>query len=185
MNFKNEIFHLKKRVYCIINIQKNFSAKFESNVFFMKRFIQTKVYRDRANTFFQGCVKGTSIAVSPNNNEIACGSYSGIVNMYDNSCLSHKQPNVTKSLKNLQTPVTSLEFNSTSEILAMASNAITNAIRLAHVPSMTVFSNFPEFAPKGIRLVRQLGFSPNSGYFHIGNSAGNALLYRLNHYKNY
>jgi len=134
---------------------------------------------------FQGCVKGTSIAVAPNNNAIACGSYSGIVNMYDDSCMTQAQPSVLKCFKNLQTPVTALEFNSSSEILAISSSIISNAVKLAHVPSMSVFPNFPEFAPKGIGAVRQVGFSPNSGYFNIGNTAGNALLYRLNHFKNY
>ena len=99
--------------------------------------------------------------------------------------MSQSQPSVLKSFKNLQTPVTALEFNSSSEILAMASNIMSNAVKLAHVPSLSVFPNFPEFAPKGIQAVRQIGFSPNSGYFHIGNSNGNALLYRLKHYENY
>ena len=105
--------------------------------------------------------------------------------MYDDSCMVQSRPSLLKSFKNLRTPVSALEFNSSSEILAMASSAISNAVKLVHVPSLSVFSNFPEFASKSIRAVRQLGFSPNSGYFHVGNNVGNALLYRLNHYKNY
>ena len=47
-----------------------------------------------------------------------------------------------------------------------------------HFPSLTVFANFPEMTDTKIRLPCTMDFSPNSGYFSIGNHKGQALLYR-------
>lgn len=133
----------------------------------------------------QGCLAGTSLALSPNGEYVACGSSSGIVNIYDNKCFTTENPQPIKAMKNLHTSVTGLCFNSTSEILAYSSDAADNAVKLLHVPSLTTFSNFPGFGNKTIRLARKMDFSPNSGYFLIGNHKGCALMYRLNHYSNY
>ncbi|CAK8686394.1 unnamed protein product [Clavelina lepadiformis] len=133
----------------------------------------------------QGCVNGTAIAVSPDSRTVACGSYSGIVNMYGIDSIFQPQPKPLKSFMNLQTPVTGLEFNSTCEILAMASNTHLNAVKFVHMQSLQVFSNFPDFQNKSLLMARQIGFSPNSGYFHVGNNKGYAILFRLNHYKSY
>nr|CAB3267576.1 U3 small nucleolar RNA-associated protein 18 homolog [Phallusia mammillata] len=132
----------------------------------------------------EGCVKGTTIAVS-HNNKIACGSYSGIVNLYDESSLDKSHPTPLKTFKNLKSPVSGLCFNSTSEMLAMASDSVQNAVKLAHVSSLSVFSNFPGFNNLNMKFPQEIGFSPNSGYFTVGNNKGRALLYRLKHYANY
>lgn len=50
-----------------------------------------------------------------------------------------------------------------------------------HVPSMTVFSNFPERKVDSLRIPTCMDFSLNSGYFSIGTHRGSALLYRLVH----
>ena len=93
--------------------------------------------------------------------------------------------NSLKSYKNLRTPISNLMFNSTSEILAMSSDSMQAATRLAHVPTHTVFSNFPAFKDKSMQYPRQVQFSPNSGFLAIGNSSGRVYLYRLNHYERY
>lgn len=56
-----------------------------------------------------------------------------------------------------------------------------NAIRIAHVRSGSVFLNFP---PRSIRLGKSTlcDFSPNSGYFAVGDSNGFLSLFRLNHF---
>lgn len=119
------------------------------------------------------------------NDKIACGSYSGIVNVYDASCLEKTHPVPLKTFKNLKSPVSGLCFNSTSEILAMASDSEQNAVKLAHVPSFSVFSNFPGFNYRDMKFPQEIAFSPNSGYFSVGSNQGRAMLYRLKHYENY
>ncbi|XP_065226008.1 U3 small nucleolar RNA-associated protein 18 homolog [Planococcus citri] len=131
----------------------------------------------------EGCLKGIKMTLSSNNQVLATGSSSGIVNLYEMPTKSNYiEPK--KVVNNLVTPITSLQFNSSSEILAIASNEKKNAVRLVHFPSMTVFSNFPGFQ-SNISLARVMSFSPSSGFFAIGNDQRKVLLYRLKHYKNY
>ena len=69
-----------------------------------------------------------------------------MVNIYKRkTCWSSTNPNPEKIVLNLTTSVTDLKFNPSSEILAMASEVKENSVKLLHVPSMTVFSNFPSF----------------------------------------
>ena len=132
-----------------------------------------------------GCIVGTSLAVSPNDQYLACGSSSGVVNIYEgNNIFSSAAPRPLKMALNLVTPISSLKFNATSQVLAMASNEKENAVRLMHFPSMTVFSNFPHVSENVMRP-QCLDFSPQSGFFSLGNNRGNALLYRLKHFSNY
>ena len=64
------------------------------------------------------------------------------------------------------------------QILAMASRMAKDALRLVHLPSCTVFSNWPTSrTPLG--YVHSLAFSPGGGYLAIGTARGTALLYRL------
>jgi U3 small nucleolar RNA-associated protein 18 len=68
-----------------------------------------------------------------------------------------------------------------AQILAMASRMKKDALRLVHLPSCTVFSNWPTSrSPLG--YVHSLAFSPGGGYLAVGNAKGRALLYRLHHY---
>nr|CAD7570892.1 unnamed protein product [Timema californicum] len=125
-----------------------------------------------------GCVVGSSLAFSPNSQFLACGSRSGVVNVYDaRSLTASNAPSPLKILLNLTTPATSLKFNAASEILAMASSDKDNAIKLVHFPSMTVFNNFPSAQSTFFRP-QCLDFSLNSGYFTLGNRKGAALLFR-------
>lgn len=128
-----------------------------------------------------GCIKGTAISLSPDGQLIACGSDSGVVNMYNSDTAS--QPKLAKILLNLTTPITRLKFNSTNEMMVMTSDWKDNAIRLVHVPSMTVFSNWPQNF--NMRRVSSADFSLNSGYLAIANNTGKAYLYRLKHYSSY
>lgn len=89
---------------------------------------------------------------------IATGSSSGIVNIYDRRIwLSSSvrkgdseqqqptptQPKPTKSLDHLTTPTTQLSFSPDGQVLAMASKWKRDALRLVHMPSCTVFKNWP------------------------------------------
>ncbi len=68
-----------------------------------------------------------------------------------------------------------------AQMLAMASRMKRDALRLVHVPSLTVFANWPTSrTPLG--HVHSAAFSPGGGFLAIGNAKGRVLLYRLHHY---
>lgn len=85
---------------------------------------QGKVYvwdmsvRECVNCFVdEGCIRGTTIAVSPNSEYVACGSNSGVVNLYTGAqCLNSSQSSTPKPIKpimNLTTGIDALSINST------------------------------------------------------------------------
>ncbi|XP_054615493.1 U3 small nucleolar RNA-associated protein 18 homolog isoform X2 [Dunckerocampus dactyliophorus] len=133
-----------------------------------------------------GCVRATSIATSPNGQYLACGSQAGVVNVYlQEACLNSASPRPLKAMMNLLTSATSLTFNPTSEILAMASRAEDEGVRLVHVASLSVFSNFPVSKRKSVHRASCLHFSPHSGFFSLANNKGHAPLFRLLHYTSF
>ncbi|MEQ2307550.1 hypothetical protein AMECASPLE_019436, partial [Ameca splendens] len=133
-----------------------------------------------------GCVKGTSIAASLNGRYLACGSQAGVVNIYSQeACLNSSNPKPLRAVMNLLTSATSLRFNPTSEILAIASRVEDEAVRLVHLSSLTVFSNFPIAKRKVAYRASCLDFSPHSGFFSLANNKGHAPLFRLLHYKDF
>ena len=67
------------------------------------------------------------------------------------------------------------------ELLAIASDRTKDALKLIHLPTGTVFQNWPSDRTP-LRKVTSLDFSPGGGYLAVGNSRGRVLLYRLNHY---
>ncbi|XP_055581853.1 U3 small nucleolar RNA-associated protein 18 homolog [Falco cherrug] len=134
----------------------------------------------------EGCLEGKCIAVSKNNQYVACGSASGVVNLYTTDvCLREKHPKPVKAIMNLVTSATCVTFNPTTEILAVASRETDEAVKLVHIPSYTVFSNFPVFRRKQIYLAQSMDFSPRSGFFSVANNKGKALLFRLKHYSDF
>jgi len=132
-----------------------------------------------------GCVQGSAISVSRNNRYVATGSSSGIVNIYNRSeLMKTTKPVPEKVVSNLTTTISNLKFSPTSEILAFSSEYKDNAVKLMHLPSMTVFQNFP---PIKHNLMRPncMDFSTNGGYFSVGNNRGAANLFRLKHFASY
>jgi U3 small nucleolar RNA-associated protein 18 len=125
-----------------------------------------------------GCLRGTAITISRNNRYLSCGSDSGVVNVYRRQdVIANHSPTPEKIVLNLTTTVTSVKFNPTSEILAMTSEVKDNAVKLLHLPSMTVFANFPSFS-YNFKRPNCIDFSLNGGYFSVGNNRGAANLYR-------
>ncbi|CAH0481003.1 unnamed protein product [Peronospora belbahrii] len=122
-----------------------------------------------------------SFALAASDKYYATGSKSGVVNIYDNAALT-ATPKPCKALMNLTTEVNHLVFNANAEILAIASRDMKNSLKLVHMPSLTVFANWPT-AHTPLHYVTAMDFSPNSGYFAVGNARGRVLLYRLTHYK--
>lgn len=155
------------------------SSDAEVTVFDMKNRIVSHRFWD------EGCINGSEIAVSPSGELLATGSRQGVVNIYDlRHSLTTATPKPLKAILNLTTAITSIKFNSTSEILAMASNCVNDAVRMVHFPSGLVFNNFPGLLSK-LDRPSVLSFSPQSGYLAIGNLAKEVPLFRLKHFSNY
>lgn len=141
-------------------------------------------YRAVKKFYDSGCVKASCIANSSCGKLLATGSQEGIVNIYEISKLTNSLSIPIKTVSNLTTKITSLKFNATTELLSLSSNCYPNSVKLVHIPSYHVFSNFPDQS-FNYQNVETVNFSPNSGYMGLGNNKGAAFLYRLKYYKNY
>jgi len=129
----------------------------------------------------EGCIHGTALCTSPTRNLFAAGSDSGIVNIYNRDEFLGGKKKPIKTIENLTTKVDFLKFNNDAQILAVCSHMKKNSLKLIHVPSFTVFSNWPP-ANSAIHYPRCLDFSPGGGFMAMGNAAGKVLLYKLHHY---
>ncbi|KAK6259346.1 hypothetical protein SCA6_013820 [Theobroma cacao] len=129
----------------------------------------------------EGCINGTALCTSPNGRMFAAGSDSGIVNIYNRDEFLGGKRKPIKTIENLTTKVDFMKFNSDAQILAICSTMKKNSLKLIHVPSFTVYSNWP---PPNVNLhyPRCLDFSPGGGFVTVGNAAGKVLLYKLHHY---
>ncbi|CAK7897451.1 U3 small nucleolar RNA-associated protein 18 [[Candida] anglica] len=109
---------------------------------------------------------------------LAIGTNNGIVNVYDRNSESTKP---LKCVENLVTTISSLSFSPDGQLLAIASRAKKDALRLVHIPSCSVYSNWPTSGtPLG--RVTAVSFSPNNEMLAIGNDSGKVTLWRMNHY---
>ncbi|KAF8293649.1 WD40 repeat-like protein [Clavulina sp. PMI_390] len=122
---------------------------------------------------------------------LAVGSSTGIVNLYDSSASSpstsptfsvgRETRSPLKVITNLTTAITDAVFDRSSQIMAIASRAKKDQLRLVHTGSMTTFSNWPTSGtPLG--TVTSVDFSPGSEYLAIGNTRGKVTLWNLKHF---
>ncbi|KAM1044729.1 hypothetical protein ACFX2I_035700 [Malus domestica] len=115
----------------------------------------------------EGCINGTSLCTSPTRTLFAGGgSDSGIVNIYSGEEFLGGKRKPIKTIENLTTKVDFLKFNGDAQI---------------HVPSFTVFSNWPPLR-RSIHYHCCLDFSPGGCFMAVGNAAGKVVLYKLHHY---
>lgn len=136
----------------------------------------------------------SSLAIS--NNFLAVGAESGVVNLYNDKYgaasggsrggrsslgLTATDRAPLKSIMNLTTSADAVKFNHDGQILAMSTRRETNGLKLLHVPTATVFSNWPT-SKTPLKYVWSMDFSPGSRYMAVGNDHGKCLLYRLKHY---
>ena len=130
-----------------------------------------------------GCVNGTSIAVSANHEFVACGSDMGVVNVYRRSELDSRSrnPQPLKAVMNLTTFVDAATFHPSNEILAINSRTLQNALKLVHLPTGRVFKNWPTQTTP-LRHVESLAFSRDGVYMAVGNDKGKVLLYQFTHF---
>ncbi|AEY96832.1 FAEL153Wp [Eremothecium gossypii FDAG1] len=113
------------------------------------------------------------------NRWLALGSESGFVNVYDRQSSSAKP---VATLSQLTTTISSLEFSPDGQVLCIASRAAKDALRLVHLPTCSVFSNWPTSGtPLG--KVTSVAFSTHGEMLAVGNEQGKVRLWRLNHYQ--
>lgn len=129
-------------------------------------------------------------SIAQSSRHLAVGAESGVVNLYSEHTAANAQTDQTRrsrvsplrSIMNLHTSADLLCFNHDGQILAMASRREKMGMKLLHVPSATVFSNWPT-AQTPLNHVWSLDFSPQSKYLAVGNDHGKCLLYKLMHYE--
>lgn len=133
----------------------------------------------------EGAVHNTAIAVSAKH--YAVGSDTGVVNVYDSGTMSASKTNAAAGIRtekpekvvlNLTTSISQVAFNPDGQVMAFRSRVVKDALRLLHVPSMTVFSNWPT-SKSNLRRVQCMAFSPGGGYLAAGNDKGDVHLLRL------
>lgn len=110
---------------------------------------------------------------------LAVGTNNGIVSLYDRQ--SNTPTKSFKTVENLITTISTLQFNPDGQLLVIASRGKRDALRIVHLPTGSVYANWPTSGtPLG--KVTAVSFSPDNQLLAIGNEAGKVTLWRLNHY---
>jgi U3 small nucleolar RNA-associated protein 18 len=115
---------------------------------------------------------------------VVIGSSSGIVNIYDrrpwveNGINVPSRPEPTKRFMQLTTPTSCLEVSPDGQLLVMASRWKKDALRLIHLPSCTVYKNWPTSqTPFG--RINAVAFSRGSDMLAVGNEQGKIRLWEI------
>lgn len=119
--------------------------------------------------------------VSASSRFLAVGAESGVVNIYNDNCNPFQKRSPLKSIMNMHTSIDFMRFNPTGEILALSSRREKDSLKLVHMPTQTVFSNWPT-SKTPLGYVWSIDFSPGSKFMAVGNDKGKCLLYKLLHY---
>ncbi|GAP83334.1 putative u3 small nucleolar RNA-associated protein [Rosellinia necatrix] len=144
----------------------------------------------------EGSNGGSAIALGGSNGPkllgddrwVAVGSNSGVVNIYDRHTLImpskedelklNPRPEPTRALMQLITPVTLLVFSPDGQLLAISSKFKRNALKLVHLPSCTVYRNWPtEQTPLG--RIEAIAFGTKSDMLAVGNDAGKIRIWEI------
>ncbi|KAL1310833.1 hypothetical protein AAFC00_001069 [Neodothiora populina] len=150
----------------------------------------------------EGAVGTTTIALGGDNGQtgsaigkdrwVAVGSSSGVVNIYDRRAwlVSPKttsstdndpvppHPKPTRTLDQLTTPTSHLAFAPDGQLLVVASRWKKDALRLVHLPTCTVYKNWPTSnTPLG--KITGVAFAPGSDALAVANEAGKIRLWEI------
>lgn len=143
----------------------------------------------------EGCVGGIVIALGGHKGPeelgedrwVAVGSSSGITNVYDrnelvepkgNELVIKERPTPTRVFEQLVTPITVLTFSPDGQLMAFGSQHTKDALRLVHLPSCTVYRNWPtETTPLG--RITAVGFGGQSDLLAVGNDQGKIRLWQI------
>jgi U3 small nucleolar RNA-associated protein 18 len=89
-----------------------------------------------------------------------------------------KLPEPTRSFEHLTTAISVVTFSPDGQLLAFGSQLKKDALRLVHLPSCTVYRNWPtEQTPLG--RVTAVAFSSGSDMLAVGNDVGKIRLWEI------
>ena len=114
---------------------------------------------------------------------IAVGSSSGIVNIYDRRSWTSPEkipprPQPVRAFDQLTTPISHLQFSPDGQVLCMASRWKRDALRLVHLPSCTVYRNWPTGAtPLG--RITSVAWGAGGELLAVGNEQGKIRLWEI------
>ncbi|KAI1333423.1 Indigoidine synthase A like protein-domain-containing protein [Xylariaceae sp. FL0255] len=119
---------------------------------------------------------------------VAVGSNSGVTNVYDRHSLIvasnedeielKSRPVPTRALMQLTTPITLLTFSPDGQLLAAASRFKKDALKLVHLPSCTIYRNWPtQQTPLG--RIDAIAFGNNSDMLAVGNDNGKIRIWEI------
>ncbi|KAF4124003.1 pseudouridylate synthase / pseudouridine kinase [Geosmithia morbida] len=132
---------------------------------------------------------------------VAVGSSSGITNIYDRQDVLlprgrsdedgggdgpvdvadvaiRERPKPTRTFEQIVTPITTLSFSPDGQLMAFASQHSKDALRLVHLPSCTVYRNWPtEQTPLG--RVTSVAFSRQSDLLAVGSDSGKIRMWQI------
>ncbi|KAK4128745.1 WD40 repeat-like protein [Parathielavia appendiculata] len=150
----------------------------------------------------EGSVGGTVMALGGRNGPaelggdrwVAVGSNSGVLNVYDRNELLVKQqqqakagsgqveikrlPEPVRAFEQLTTSISVVTFSPDGQLMAFGSQHKKDAFRLVHLPSCTVYRNWPtEQTPLG--RITAVAFSAGSDMLAVGNDVGKIRLWEI------
>ncbi|RAL05075.1 WD40 repeat domain-containing protein [Aspergillus ibericus CBS 121593] len=120
---------------------------------------------------------------------VAIGSSSGVVNVYDRREWAAayatdpeqaipRNPEPVRALDQLTTPISHVVFSPDGQFFVMASRWKRDALRMVHLPTCTVYRNWPTSnTPLG--RISSVAISPNSEYLSVGNEQGRIRLWEI------
>ncbi|EFQ26217.1 U3 small nucleolar RNA-associated protein [Colletotrichum graminicola] len=145
----------------------------------------------------EGCVGGIVIALGGHHQGpellggdrwVAVGSSSGIANIYDRGALVktsktgevgvEERPEPTRRFEQLVTPITVLTFSPDGQLLAFGSREAKDALRLVHLPSCTVYRNWPT-AQTPLGRITSVAFGRSSELLAVGNDTGKIRMWEI------
>ncbi|KUI67846.1 hypothetical protein VM1G_02647 [Cytospora mali] len=121
---------------------------------------------------------------------VALGSSSGFLNIYDRNQLISKiegdaveikpQPEPTRRCEQLTTPITAVTFSPDGQLLAFGSQHKKDALKLVHLPTCTVYRNWPtEQTPMGRVTAVTFGKTNDADVLAVGNDVGKIRLWEI------
>jgi U3 small nucleolar RNA-associated protein 18 len=113
---------------------------------------------------------------------VAFGMDAGVLELFELAELREKYPKPLVTKLNLTTIVDTVKFNHTGELVAFGSSGKSGALRILHVRTKSVFSNWPtQYAP--ISYLRSAAFDSTSQFLAIGSGSGAVTLWELAFYR--